>query len=386
MLKKLFSIFALLLLLVPFSLPTKTTFAAEGIELYTPYTGISVTPGESISYAFDVTNHTSSIQQVKVSLEDISKDWKYTVTSEGWDLKELSVKPGETKSLTIELSVPLKVEKGDYKFNAVATSSNGIKSNLPMLVTVSEQGTFTTEFTTEQPNLQGHSDTKFEYTAQLKNRTGHEQNYALVAKAPRGWAVDFKADGDSVSSVKVESNATKSITISLTPPTEVEADTYKIPVGAINDSTSADMELEAVITGTYGIELSTPSGKLSENITAGREKTISVAVKNTGTAPLNDVTLSANTPQGWDVSFSPMKISSIEPGKTETVKATIQASDKAIAGDYVVEMTASAPEKSSNAQFRISVKTSLVWGWVGILIIVGVIGGIFYLIRKYGRR
>ncbi|MBW8350083.1 hypothetical protein K0H71_11565 [Bacillus sp. IITD106] len=386
MLKKFLSILALVLLLVPFSLPTKTANAAEGIELYTPYTGISVTPGESISYAFDVTNHTSSIQQVKVNLEDISKDWKYTVTSEGWDLKELSVKPGETKPLTIELSVPLKVEKGDYKFNAVATSSSGTKSKLPMLVTVSEQGTFTTEFTTEQPNLQGHSDTKFDYTAQLKNRTANEQNYALVAKAPKGWAVDFKADGDSVSSVKVESNATKSITISLTPPEGVKADTYKIPIAAINDSTSADMELEAVITGTYGIELTTPSGKLSENITAGREKTISVVVKNTGSAPLSDVTLSANTPQGWDVSFSPTKISSIEPGKTETVKATIESSDKAIAGDYVVEMTASAAEKSSDAQFRISVKTSLVWGWVGILIIVGVIGGIFYLIRKYGRR
>jgi len=36
--------------------------------------------------------------------------------------------------------------------------------------------------------------------------------------------------------------------------------------------------------------------------------------------------------------------------------------------------------------FRITVETSMLWGLIGVLIILVVIGGIYYLIRKYGRR
>jgi uncharacterized membrane protein len=68
------------------------------------------------------------------------------------------------------------------------------------------------------------------------------------------------------------------------------------------------------------------------------------------------------------------------------VTATIKADKNAIAGDYVVSMTAKTAEKSSDATLRMTVKTSVLWGWIGILIIIAVIGGVYYLFRKYGRR
>ena len=48
-----------------------------------------------------------------------------------------------------------------------------------------------------------------------------------------------------------------------------EAGTYKIPVRAATNGSSADLGLEVVITGSYGIELTTPTGLLSTSITAG---------------------------------------------------------------------------------------------------------------------
>ena len=66
--------------------------------------------------------------------------------------------------------------------------------------------------------------------------------------------------------------------------------------------------------------------------------------------------------------------------------ATIQADDKAIPGDYVTNITAQTPEVSSSVSLRISVKTPLLWGWLGILIILVTLGLIYYLFRKYGRR
>ena len=366
--------------------PAQKGVAAEGIELYTAYTGISVTPGETIDYSFEVLNHTNTTQHVSLSLDGLQEGWQALINSDGWDVQQLSVKPGEPKSLSINITVPLEVKKGNYQITAVAEADSGLTAELPLNITVSEQGTFRTELTSEQPNLEGHSDSSFEYKAEIRNRTASEQSYALTAQAPEGWGVTFQADGKNVTSVTVESNGTKEITVSVTPPETVKADTYEIPILASNESTSSELVLEAAISGKYSLELTTPSGKLSEDITAGDEKTIDIVVKNTGTIPINEISLTSTKPTDWEVTFEPGSIPTIEPGKQETVQATIKASDNAIAGDYVVEMTATAPEASANAQFRMSVETSLIWGWFGVLIILGVAGGIYYLIRKYGRR
>ncbi|HHX76954.1 MAG TPA: hypothetical protein GX697_01185, partial [Firmicutes bacterium] len=74
------------------------------------------------------------------------------------------------------------------------------------------------------------------------------------------------------------------------------------------------------------------------------------------------------------------------PGETAKVKAYIKPSDKAIAGDYVVNISASTPEAYSSADFRVTVKTSALWGWIGVLIIALVGAGIYYLFRRFGRQ
>ncbi len=88
----------------------------------------------------------------------------------------------------------------------------------------------------------------------------------------------------------------------------------------------------------------------------------------------------------WDVTFDPKKIDRLEAGKTAQVFTVIKAAKKAIAGDYVTYITAQTPEKSSRVSFRMSVKTPLIWGWVGIMIIIIALGGVYYLFRRYGRR
>ena len=98
-------------------------------------------------------------------------------------------------------------------------------------------------------------------------------------------------------------NATQNITIDINPPANVEAGSYKIPVRAATGTTSADLELEVVVTGSYEMELSTPRGLLSTEITAGDVKRIELVVRNTGSSLLKDIQLSANKPVDWEVSF-----------------------------------------------------------------------------------
>ncbi|UFJ39703.1 NEW3 domain-containing protein [Brevibacillus humidisoli] len=358
------------------------SYAAGGITLFTPYTSISVTPGESINYNIQLINNSSEMQETALSVQGLPEGWEYQLTSGGWSLQRMAVLPDEPQNVSLQVDVPLEIDKGTYRFQLVAEG----KASLPLVVNVTEQGTFKTELTTEQPNMQGHADSSFSFQATLRNRTAEKQLYSLTAGAPQGWDVQFKVDAKSVTSVHVEPNTTKDIDIEVSPPEGVKKGSYKIPVKAATSSTSASAEFEVVITGSYDVELSTPTGLLSTDVTAGDERNVTLQVTNTGSADLRDIELSADTPVNWEVTFEPKKITKLEAGKSTEVTAKIKADGQAIAGDYVVSMTARAPEASSEAQFRVAVKTSLLWGWLGVLIILAVIGGVYYLFRTYGRR
>jgi len=376
------SLFVLSCLLGLFPIGFYGACKAQSISLYTPYTKISVPPGESIDYAIDAINNSGSTGTSDIVVLGLPKGWTYEMKSGNWTVEQLSVLPKEKKNFTLKVNVPLKVNKGIYRFQVLARGH----SALPLTVVVSEQGTYTTEFSSTQTNMEGAATATFTYNATLRNGTADHQVYAFRAQTPPGWNISFMANGKQVSSVDVEANHTQDITVQLDPPDEIEAGTYKIPVLAGTANTSATLTFEAVITGSYKMELTTPSGLLSTSVTAGDSKRIQLAVKNTGSGELKNIEMKFTAPANWDVEFEPAKIPQLKSGATADVFATIKADRKAIAGDYVTNLEAKTPELSSKASFRVSVETSLLRGWLGILIILGALGGVYYLIRKYGRR
>ncbi|MGC9354243.1 MAG: NEW3 domain-containing protein [Mariniphaga sp.] len=356
--------------------------SAQALRLYTPYTKITVPPGESIDYSIDVINNGSATGTAEISVTGLPESWSYTLRSGGWDVQEISVLPGEKKTMNLKVEVPFEIDKGSYTFRVVARNY----AVLPLSVNVSEQGTLKTEFTSEQANMQGHATSNFTFRTKLNNQTGEKQLYALASNAPRGWNVVFKPNYQQATSVEIEPNQSKDISVEIKPPYNVKSGKYKIPVIASTSATSASLDLEVDITGTYEMELTTPSGLLSAGITSGRQKRIDMVVRNTGSSDLSNVRMSSSKPQGWEVTFDPDTIPMIAAGETAEVLATIKAYEKAIPGDYVINVTAQTPETNSKAAFRMSVKTSMLWGWLGILIILGAIWVIYYLFRKYGRR
>ena len=372
----------LVLVLVLFPMSTRAYGADECVMLYTPYTKIAVPPGESINYSVDVINNCGEVKNASISVLGMPRGWKYEMKAGGWTVDQISVLPGEKKNFSFKVDVPFKVNKGTYHFTLTAP---GV-AELPLTVTVSEQGTYQTEFVTKQPNMQGNSKSTFNFNTTLKNQTADQQLYALMADVPRGWNVTFRVAGKQATSAQVEANSTQNVSIDITPPANVEAGSYKIPVRAATGNTSAELELEVVVTGSYQMELTTPRGLLSADVTAGDTKRIELEIKNTGSSLLKDIQLSANKPVDWDVTFEPSKIEMLKAGETATAVAILKASKKALPGDYVTTMMAKTPEVNADAQFRIAVKTPMIWGWVGVLIILATIGVVYYLFRKYGRR
>jgi len=356
--------------------------AADTFELYTTYVNLSAPPGETITYSVEAINRSDRTQIFPIRLETTASNWEYKITSGGRTVNEIAVKPDDSETFNVQIEVPLEVNKGTYRFTVVA----GDLARLPLVINVTEQGTYASEWTAEQANMEGHADDTFTFSTELHNRTAEEQTYALSAAVQPGWDVRFMVSGDSVRSVTVEPNAKKTISVQVIPPQSVEAGTYQIPIAATNNATQADTTLEVVITGTYGIDLTTADERLNARVKAGGERKIDLVIKNTGTAKLEDVSLSSNAPIDWEVSFEPSKITSIEPGETATVQATIKSSEKALAGDYEVDITASSAQKSDTIALRVAVQSSTLWGWIGILIVIAVAGGVYYLYRKYGRR
>jgi len=364
------------------SICSQAAFTTDSVTLYTPYSKITVPPGESVDYTIDVINNSKELRNLEIALVGIPKGWNYVLKSGNWNIRQLSILPGAKQVISLRVEVPLNVNKGSYRFRILAGGSN----SLPLVITVSEQGTFETEFTTEQSNMQGHAKATFNFSAILKNRTSEKQLYSLKANVQRGWNVIFRANGNQVTSVNVEPNNTENINIEIKAPDNIQAGTYKIPVSTGTSTTSATLDLEVVITGSFNMELTTPTGLLSASITAGDEKRVELLVKNTGSSALTDINLTASAPANWDVLFDPKKVDRLEPGKDTRVFATIKADKRAIAGDYMTNINAKTPEVSSTAAFRISVKTPLLLGWIGIMVIILALGSVYYLFQKYGRR
>jgi uncharacterized membrane protein len=111
-----------------------------------------------------------------------------------------------------------------------------------------------------------------------------------------------------------------------------------------------------------------------------------VVVTNTGTAPAENVTLSGNVPSGWKVVFEPKAVDRIAPNEHKEVQALISPPGKAIAGDYVANLTASSRGETGTGDFRVTVTTSTMWGVAGI----GIIGAALLImvgaIARFGRR
>ncbi|NLT97382.1 MAG: hypothetical protein GXW96_04375 [Christensenellaceae bacterium] len=141
------------------------------------------------------------------------------------------------------------------------------------------------------------------------------------------------------------------------------------------------------IIGTYEMKLSTPTGLLSVDAVAGQGSTVTLNIENTGNADLSNITLTAkSTPANWSVTFDKDTIETLPAGQSVQVAATIKPAKDAVTGDYVVSIQAKSTLASSQADFRVTVKTSTIWGIVGIVIIAAVVVALVLVFRKFGRR
>src|SRR5690606_8984884 len=117
-----------------------------------------------------------------------------------------------------------------------------------------------TSFSARLLNVEAPTNETFRYNSLLTNGKSETVKYNLSTKLPAGWQVTYRVEGISVTSLQVESGSTKDISIEITCPITTKPDTYKIPVQAISSFDTLKLDLEAVVRGSYAVELTTPTG------------------------------------------------------------------------------------------------------------------------------
>lgn len=367
-----------------FLLPLAPSVAADdGLELVTAYPAVAVAPGSDVSFDIDVTSTT--VARVDLEVNGVPQGWNAQLLGGGNVVDGVLVQADEATSIRLDVTVPIDAT-GSHTITVDA--DDGTRTDtLELAIRVSEDAAGDVTLTTNAPSLTGASDETFGFSVTFRNDTPEDLIVSATAQGPAGWQVETQLTAETqAASVEVEAGSTTNISVDVTPAPGVEAGTYPIRVEATAGSRTVTGDLAVVITGSYELSLSTPDQVLSTRGSAGGAIRQQLTVTNGGTAPIEEVTFAATAPSEWEVTFEPESIAGLEPGTTETVTAVIVPSGDAIAGDYAVTLRSTSTEAEDSIEMRVTVETSLLWGIVGIAVIIAVFVGLGWVFRRYGRR
>jgi uncharacterized membrane protein len=367
---------------------------ARLIEMAAEYTGVEVPAEEDVSMDLIFYNKGRSDENVDVRIASVPEGWTAMVKTYRYTVTGVHVPSGEDKSLTFEAEPDESVKPGTYEFQVKAQTPDGqFKMAQTIQVTVKRKEEEKKEskgvkLTTSYPVLQGPSDAEFEFSIEVDSKLDEDAVFDLFAQGPEGWDLNFKPAYESkfISSLRLKANQSKTVAVEVKPSLRAQAGEYPVNVRVSSGDAQAEAELMVVLTGTYGLEIGTPTGLLSLEARQGKPANMSIYVKNTGSAANHDIKFMTFKPENWKVEFEPEKIPAIEPGDLTQVEVTITPYEEALMGDYSVAVDVQGEKASKNIEFRVMVKASTAWGWIGIGVIVGVIAGLTAIFRWLGRR
>ncbi len=253
--------------------------------------------------------------------------------------------------------------------------------------------------TSQYPVLSSATGTSFTYSIDMQYSGAKDPRvFDLKVTVPSGWNYTIApgyGQGTEIAAIRLDPTKTYPDQISVTvrpytfavpPPGE-----YPITVQAVSESVQTSIDLKAVISASYDMQLESASGLLNTNATADKDNYFTVSLNNTGSADLEKIHFTSNitgTPAGWSITFTPDTIDTLPAGGTREVRVDIKPADKTIAGDYMVTISAEPDSKYAFAHvdIRVTVLTPTIWGWLGVAIVVIVVVGLVVMFMRLGRR
>ena len=377
------AIVAAIALLAPPAAGQETPLPTQ-MQVVTDYPAVTVQSGDAITFPLEVL--APNRQPVELSVVDAPPDWELTLRGGGFVIDGVTADPADPPDAELEVVVPPTAEPRTYLFGV--EGRNGVTvDRLDLSVTVADRPVGGIQLNTDFATLRGRPDDTFRYDLDIVNQTPEEITFAFDGQGPEGWVVTAgPASEQRASTVTVAAGDSESVRVEADPPPNAPAGTYDIVVNATGGGQSGSFTLTAEVTGQPSLELVTANGRLDLSGNPGNEVEATVLVVNDGSAPLEDVRLTADEPAEWTVEFDPEEIAQVPGGESVPVTVRVQPAGNAVAGDYALGVTARAGGESSEIAYRYTIETSLWWGAIGIVIIVAAFGILFGVFRRFGRR
>jgi uncharacterized membrane protein len=365
--------------------PTPTERPPIPLEVFTDYPSQVIGLGETVTFPLKIRTETNS-QVVTLSAQGLPDGWTVTFRGGGNIVNSVYAEIYNDASVDMQVEPPTDVAAGDYKFTLKA-QGQGASASLDIAITIQEKLPPKLTLTSDLPTLRGTPSTNFSFNVTLKNEGDSDLSVNLSADSPSVFLTSFTLSGQDVTDVPLGPRESKRLSISAKPVGDVPAGTYDIKFVAQGGEAQAEIDLTAEVTGQADITITTSDGRLSGQAYAGRDTPLKIVVQNNGTAPARGVTLSSTESSGWTVSFDPKEINEIPAGQQVEVTTSIRPADKAVAGDYMITLRAqTADNLSKSTDFRITVRTSTLWGVVGIVLIAIAVGVVALAVMRFGRR
>ena len=378
-----------------------TAQSKETFNLILPFKDLTVGQGQEVTMDAEIVNRTKDPVEVSLTIDGVPKGWDVNFNSRypSYPIRSVTVagagaEASATKSTTIEFKakVPEATKPGTYPVKVTAKDAAGTTQyadTINFRVTSKKVETGGLKLTSQYPVLSTASGQTLKFTVDLKNETPKPLTVSLVAQAPQGWTVRFKPQfGDTqISSIQLKENASETLSVEIDTPARAEAAESPVTIRARAGAYEAAATLKVSLKGTQDLKMGSAAGTLNTSLTAGKKTPVDFLVGNAGTAPIRNLSFLSKKPNDkWTVEFRPDKIDALNSGEVKEIKMEILAPDRTIAGDYLLTLTANAPEVNKSVEFRVTVSTPTVWGWVGFGIVALVVLGLAVVFFRLGRR
>jgi len=362
------------------------TAELTGFWLTTPHPELAIRPGETQSIALTLRNSNLPPQRASLEITGVPDKWRWSLKGGGRDVGAVIVGPDASENLNLELTPPEGARGDRIPIEVRARYGNEV-AELPLLVSLSNKPEAGLELKSELPALRGTASSTFSFKVDVKN-DGEESLFNLAANVPEGFQTRFKRGygSEEITGLPIEAGASETVTLEVTPPRSAAAGRYPVVMEVSGGGATAATELSIEVTGQPEVSLAGPQERLSGQAVAGKESSFPFTLANAGSAPATDIELSASPPSGWKVEFEPERIDAIAPDSTSRVNVKITPSERAIAGDYMVNVRASSGPVSESAEFRVTVEASTAWGMAGIGVIAAAALVLGMAVMRYGRR
>lgn len=382
--------------------PAGAVLAQDGTEY-----ALSMTPADGLYSTIMVAGRDKDI---RVDLENIGDEavTKIALKSElpeGWTIKfdpprMASLEAFGSQRIYASVLAPENFATGDYFVTLWAESDQASTEKVKIRVTLNRIETAESiEVKAIHPTVEAIAGSDFVFEIEFKyvaaSILGEPKNFDLITKAPQGWEVYFTPQFEK--DKRVSAIALKPGTVVFSDKTRMvatapfwplpEPGDYKITLDVVSGDLKGSIEITAVITASYNLLLAPAGERYDTKAKAGRDNYFSIKVGNLGTAPIDKITFSPDSPAGWSVKFSPEQVDTLAPFSTQTVEMNITPPPETIAGDYIISVRASGVQRpSEKINIRVTVETPTVWGWIGVVIIAIVIMGLVVIFMRFSRR